>query len=130
MSQQKRARKERRRTARSVQRELCRAGATARLELVRVALRDPGFDVALQDAISWEQTRSPLRHVDQVRGRARAQGLALKILRERGLDVAGIELEVGWSPSGGLRGVRAAFARETASKAAAAAQLRRVRVNG
>lgn len=125
MSQHKRARKERRREARSVERAKAKLGIKARVEAVRVALRDPGFDVAVNDALRWEHAIEPHRHVDQVRD------AALGVLRARGIDVDGINLKIKWREAEGRKlDIEACLTMEMAQQAQAAAQLRRVRVEG
>lgn len=123
MSQRKRIRKERRREARSVERAKRKLGFKARIEAVRVAVRDPGFDVAVNDALRWEDAREPHRHVNQVRD------AALGVLRARGIDVDGINLKIvdqihpDWRPDKGRKlDIEVCLTMEAAQEAMAAAK--------
>lgn len=124
MSQHKRARKERRREARSIERAKVQLGIKARAEAIKVAIRDPAFDAELNDAIRWHNMKSAVRHVDEVRD------LALGCLAARGLDVNGINLKIDWQPGQKQIGVSVGLTMEAAQQAQAAAELRRVRVEG
>lgn len=90
MSGRKRARKERRREVRSAQRVLRKDGATARLEAVRMALREPTFTTLLRDAIVFAEVLVSMHSTDQVRD------LALRVLGEMGINTDGVTLTVVW----------------------------------
>jgi len=116
MSQRKRARKAARREVRSAQRVLRRQGATARLERVRMAVKDPTFQSQLLEAISFAEVLVSLRSVDQVRD------LALKVLGEMGIDTDGVTLLVTLDPPSKQLGLRAVHTIEAAQAALAKAK--------
>lgn len=124
MSQRKRARTERRRQSRSVQRELARAGVKARLEEIRLAMRDPVFTIQLHDALAWAELPQlgrrvlrPLTHADQVRD------LALGVLKSLGYDINGINIKIITAPDGSWE-LRAALTPDVAAEAVAKAKER------
>lgn len=122
MSQRKRVRKEQRREARSVQRVLRSQGDMARLAAVRMALREPVFDLQLKDAIAWAEVSVSVRSVDQIRD------LALGVLRSLGVSTDGIDLKVSWYPADRRLDIRAVFTMATAERAIAKAKERRAPV--
>lgn len=97
MSQHKRARKERRRESRSIQRELVKSGAMARIEAVHRVLSEPVFKARLSDAIAWAEVTLSVRSLDQVRD------LALGVLTGMGVDINGVNLKMFWTPPNDLR---------------------------
>jgi hypothetical protein len=116
VSQHKRARKERRRESRSIQRELGRSGAKARLETVKLALREPTFTTQLSDAFAWAEVTPSIRSADQIRD------IALGVLASMGINTDGVDLKVSWYPATKQLDIRAVFKMETAQAAIDAAK--------
>lgn len=105
-----------------MQRELRRAGVMARLEQVRMALRQPAFEAIVKTGITWSEVSKPLQSLDQVRDHAMAA------LHAMGIDTAGIDLKVTWQPPNGPLTFRAVLKMEVAHAAIAAAKAKEQRV--